>query len=151
VLTRDLRIAGFQLGGGGRYGRERGALAKRATAFALRVVRLFRALPECGEARVTGFQLLRSATSVAANYRAVCKSRSRANFISKLGIVEEEADETVFWLEFLGETGVVKKERLRDLVSEGNQLTAIFAASRKTARRNNRRLTAGDQKIKEVR
>jgi four helix bundle protein len=130
----------------------RGAeLAKRATDFALRVVRLYRALPECDEARVVGSQLLRSATSVAANYRAVCKARSRADFISKLGIVEEEADETVFWLEFLGETGVVKKERLRDLVSEGSQLTAIFAASRKTARRNNRRLTVGDQKIKEVR
>ena len=127
------------------------ALAKRTTDFALRVVRLYRALPGCDEARVVGSQLLRSATSVAANYRAVCRARSRADFISKLGIVEEEADETVFWLEFLGETGVVKKERLRDLVSEGDQLTAIFAASRKTARRNNCRLTVGGQKIKGVR
>jgi len=77
---------------------------------------------------VIGSQLLPSATSVAANYRAVCKARSRADFISRLGSVEEEADETVFGLEFWGESGVVKKDRLRDLVSEGNQLTAIFAA-----------------------
>jgi four helix bundle protein len=103
-------------------------LAKRATDFALRVVRLYRALPACDEARVIGSQLLPSATSVAANYRAVCKARSRADFISRLGSVEEEADETVFGLEFWGESGVVKKDRRRDLVSEGNQLTAIFAA-----------------------
>lgn len=76
-------------------------LQKRTTNFALRVVRVFRSLPNCAEARVVGNQLLRSGTSVAANYRAACKGRSRADFISKLGIVEEEADETLFWLEFL--------------------------------------------------
>ena len=76
-------------------------LQQRTTNFAIRVVRLFRSLPNCAEARVVGHQLLRSGTSVAANYRAACKGRSRADFISKLGIVEEEADETLFWLEFL--------------------------------------------------
>jgi four helix bundle protein len=150
TVTRHLRLPGsnwwMEVGMEGKGA----ALAKRATDFALRVVRPYRALPEGGEARVIGSQLLRSATSVAAHYRAVCKARSRGDFISKLGIVEEEADETVFWLEFLGEAGVVKKDRLRDLVSEGNELTAIFAASRKTARRNHRRLTAGSQKIREV-
>jgi hypothetical protein len=102
-------------------------LRKRTTDFALRVVRLFRALPNCSEARVIGHPLLRSATSVAANYRAACRARSRADFISKLGIVEEEA-----------EVGLVKKERLLDLIAEGNQLTAFFVASRITAKTNNR-------------
>src|SRR5437870_7154303 len=86
--------------------------------FALRIIKVSRALPRCPEARVIGHQLLRSGTSVAANYRAACRSRSRADFISKLGIVEEEADETVFWLEFLGDAGLVRKERLSSLLSE---------------------------------
>ena len=93
--------------------------------------------PDCSEGRVIGQQLLRSATSVAANYRAVCKARSRADFISKLGIVEQEADET-FWLEFFAETALMKKERPRNLVSEGKQLTAIFRSSRKTSKKNSR-------------
>jgi four helix bundle protein len=115
-------------------------LKKRTRNFAVRIVRLFRALPSCPEARVVGQQLLRSGTSVAANYRAACKARSPADFISKLGIVEEEADETVFWLEFLVETGLVRRERMLDLTDEAKQLTAIFAASRRTAKGNNRKL-----------
>jgi len=83
-------------------------LRRRTTDYALRIVRLFRALANGSEGRVIGHQLLRSATSVAANYRAACRARSRADFIFKLGIVEEEADETVFWLEFLAEAGLVK-------------------------------------------
>jgi four helix bundle protein len=75
---------------------------------------------------------------VAANYRAACKARSPADFISKLGIVEEESDETVFWLEFLVETGLVRRERMLDLTDEAKQLGAIFAASRITAKNNNR-------------
>jgi four helix bundle protein len=113
-------------------------LRKRSMQFALRVVRLFRSLPTSSEARVVGQQLLRSGTSVAANYRAVCKARSRADFISKLGIVEEEIDESVFWLEFLVETQMMPRKRMDDLIDEAKQLTAIFAASRKTAKRNNR-------------
>ena len=113
-------------------------LRKRSMQFALRVVRLFRSLPTSSEARVVGQQLLRSGTSVAANYRAVCKARSRADFISKLGIVEEEIDESVFWLEFLVETQMMPRKRMDDLIDEAKQLTAIFAASRKKAKRNNR-------------
>src|ERR1700691_734175 len=113
-------------------------LRKRTMQFALRVVRLFRSLPSSAEARVVGQQLLRSGTSVGANYRAVCKARSRADFVSKLGIVEEEADESVFWLEFLVESKMMPRKRMMNLIDEAKQLTAIFAASRTTAKRNNR-------------
>jgi four helix bundle protein len=124
-------------------------LKKRTRNFAVRVVQLFRALPNCSEARVVGQQLLRSGTSVAANYRAACKARSSADFISKLGIVEEEADETVFWLEFLVEAGLMRHERMLDLTDEAKQLTAIFAASRRTAKENNRQLKIGTRKSNE--
>ena len=113
-------------------------LRLRTTAFALRVLKVFRSLPNCPEARVIGQQMLRSSTSVAANYRAACRARSRAEFVSKLGIVEEEADETLFWLEFLADAELVRLERLRDLISEARQLTAIFVASRRTAKKMNR-------------
>jgi len=83
---------------------------------------------------------------VAANYRAACKARSPADFISKLGIVEEESDETVFWLEFLVETGLVEHERMADLTDEAKQLSAIFAASRLTAKNNNRQSKIGNRK-----
>jgi four helix bundle protein len=81
-----------------------------------------------------GRQLLRSGTSVAANYRAVNRARSRAEFISKISIVVEEADESVFWLELLGESGVIRQERLEELLMEARELTAIFAASQRTAK-----------------
>ena len=77
-------------------------LKARTMQFAIRIVRVFKGLPRGDEARIIGKQLLRSGTSVAANYRAVCRSRSRAEFISKMSVVVEEADETVFWLELLG-------------------------------------------------
>ena len=109
-------------------------LERRTKAFAVRVVKLFQALPKADEARVLGKQLLRSATSVAANYRAAARARSRAEFVAKLGIVVEEADETVFWIELLIETGLVPESRIADLLDEARQLTAIFAASRHTAR-----------------
>ncbi len=79
-------------------------------------------------------QLLRSSTSIAANYRAAGRARSKAEFISKLGVVIEEADETVFWLEFLADTGIVKATKLRELINEANQLLLIFSASRSTAK-----------------
>lgn len=107
----------------------------RTKQFAIRVVRLFRCLPKTDEARTISWQLLRSGTSVAANYRAVCRARSKAEFIAKIGIVVEEADETVFWLELLIDTGIVRENRLRDLLSEGDELVRIFAASQQTARR----------------
>ena len=109
-------------------------LRERTKQFAVRVVKLFRALPRTSEAQVIGKQLLRSSTSVAANYRAVCRARSRPEFISKLGVVVEECDETVFWLELLAETAIVPPKRLEALLAEANQLLAIFGASQRTAR-----------------
>lgn len=109
-------------------------LKDRTKEFAIRVVKLYRALPRTEEARVIGRQVLRSGTSMAANYRAVCRARSKAEFISKVGIVVEEADETVFWLELLVETGVVKSDKMESLLVEANELLAIFAASQRTAR-----------------
>jgi len=110
-------------------------LKPRTKQFALRVIRLFRSLPRKPEAEVIGKQLLRSATSVAANYRAVCRSRSDAEFLSKMGVVLEEADESVFWLELLSESDLVPTKRIADLTREANELVAIFAQSRITAQR----------------
>ena len=109
-------------------------LKNRSKQFAIRIVKLFRSLPRTEDARIMGKQVLRSGTSVAANYRAVCRARSKAEFIAKIGIVVEEADETIFWLELLVETGIVIEPRMRSLMSEGNELLAIFAASQYTAR-----------------
>ena len=109
-------------------------LKKRTKQFALRVIRLVEALPRTRTAQVIGNQLLRSATSVAANYRAACRARSQADFIHKLGIVEEEADESLFWLELVVETNLMLAARVQDLIQEADELTAIFVASRKTAK-----------------
>ena len=106
----------------------------RTKQFAIRVIRLSRALPRNEEARVLGKQLLRSATSVGANYRGACRSRSRAEFIAKLGVVLEEADETVFWLELLFEADIVGQARLAPLIKEAEELTSIFVASLRTAK-----------------
>jgi four helix bundle protein len=109
-------------------------LRERAKQFAIRIVRVVRSLPRSDEARVIGRQLLRSATSVAANYRAVCRARSRAEFVAKIGVVVEEADESVFWLELLADTDVIPRERIADVLAEANELLAVFAASQRTAR-----------------
>ncbi len=109
-------------------------LKERTKQFAVRIVRLFQSLPKTDEARVLGRQVLRSGTGVGANYRAVCRARSRPEFIAKLGVVLEEADETVFWLELLVETGIVQQPRLEALLKEANELTSIFVVSRHTAR-----------------
>jgi four helix bundle protein len=109
-------------------------LKERTKQFAIRVVRLFRSLPKTEEARIVGKQALRSGTSVAANYRAVCRARSKAEFVAKIGVVVEEADETVFWLELLVETGIVAQARMDGLLTEANELLAIFAASQRTAK-----------------
>jgi four helix bundle protein len=109
-------------------------LKLRTKQFAIRIVRLCRALPRSQEGKVLSYQLLRSGTSVAANYRAVCRSRSRADFISKMAIVTEEIDETIFWLELLVETNVFPEHRLKSLLREGNELRAIFGASQRTAK-----------------
>src|ERR1035441_647569 len=104
-------------------------LQSRTKRFALRVVKLYRSLPKSNEARILGKQLLRSGTSVGANYRAACRARSRAEFVAKLGIVLEEADETVFWLELLQESGIVTARKLGPLIQEASELTSIFVAS----------------------
>jgi four helix bundle protein len=109
-------------------------LRRRTKEFALRVIKLFRALPKTEEARILGRQILRSGTSVAANYRSACRSRSRADFISKIGITVEEADETAFWLELLVDANIVRRDRLEHLLVEANELVRIFQASRTTAR-----------------
>src|ERR1035438_4653726 len=109
-------------------------LRARTRKFAIRIVLLFKGLPKTDEARIIGKQVLRSGTSVAANYRPVCRSRSKAEFISKMGIVVEEADETTFWLELLHETSIVPEAGLLELHAEANELLAIFAASLWTAR-----------------
>jgi four helix bundle protein len=110
-------------------------LKDRTKKFALRIIRVIRSLPPGLEARVIGHQLLRSGTSVACNYRAVCRARSRAEFLAKLAIVIEEADESAFWLELLIDAGLVSESKLKDLKSEANQLVAIFNASRTMAKK----------------
>jgi four helix bundle protein len=109
-------------------------LRNRTKQFALRIVKLFRSLPKTDEARIMGRQVLRSGTSVAANYRAAGRARSRAEFVAKMGTILEETDETVFWLEILVDSGIVQAQRMADLLAEANELVAIFAASRVTAR-----------------
>jgi len=110
------------------------ALKVRTRDFAIRIVRLFQVLPKSTEAQVIGRQLLRSGTSVAANYRAACRARSKAEFVSKIGIVVEEADETVFWIDLLGATAIFSAQKLSVIAKEADELLAIFAASQLTAK-----------------
>ena len=106
----------------------------RTKQLALRVIRLVEALPKTPTAAVLGKQLLRSATSIGANYRAACRGKSRADVIAKLAIVEEEADETLYWMELLIDAGIVPAARLADLMEETNQIIAMTVASIKTLR-----------------
>jgi four helix bundle protein len=107
-------------------------MKQRTKAFALRVIKLAGTLSKDFVGRRLGDQLLRSGTSVAANYRAACRARSSADFTSKLGVAEEEADESALWLELLAESGLVPAKRLANLAREADELTAIIVASRKT-------------------
>lgn len=104
----------------------------RTKQFGLQVLKLYAALPKREEARVIGRQLLRSATSVGANYRAVCRARSDRDFLSKLGVVIEETDETLFWLELLAEGDIMPAAKLSALTQEANELLAIFGATQRT-------------------
>lgn len=106
----------------------------RTKTYANRVVKLCAALPGNWIAQTLGKQLLRSGTSVGANYRAVCRAKSNADFINKLRVVEEECDESQFWMELLVDNGLVKGTRLRDLMKEGDEILAIVVSSAKTAR-----------------
>jgi len=106
----------------------------RTKTFALRVIRACEVLSESRVSRVIGHQLLRSGTSVGANYRAACRAKSRADFISKMGIVEEECDESIYWMELLVESGQINATRLAGLMTEANELLALVVASIKTAK-----------------
>jgi four helix bundle protein len=111
-------------------------LLGRTKVFALRSLRLVDHLPRTMSGRAIGNQLVRSATSVGANYRAACRSRSRAEFAAKLGIVAEEADESVYWLELISEGKLLPEAKVTDLLKEANELTAIFTSARRTSSQN---------------
>ncbi len=104
----------------------------RTKQFAIRVIKLFQRLSKSAESQIIGKQLLRSATSAAANYRAACRSRSDKEFYAKASIVVEELDESIFWLELLADCGIIKKSLLEDLLNEAIELVKILAKARKT-------------------
>ena len=108
-------------------------LKQRTKQFALRVLKLIAALPNNIQGRAVASQLVRAGTSVASNYRAACRGRSKAEFIAKLGIVEEEADESAFWLELIIEGSLLKAKLVEPLLDEANELARIMASSRITA------------------
>jgi len=110
----------------------------RTKTFAGRIVKLCSALPGNWVAQTIGKQLLRSGTSVGANYRAVCRAKSSSDFINKLRIVEEECDESLFWMELLVENNLVKATRLQSLMQEASEILAIVVSSAKTARMSGR-------------
>jgi four helix bundle protein len=111
-------------------------LQDRTKKFAVRVIKAFTRLPKNEAARTVGRQFLRSGTSLAANYRAACRARSTADFISKIAVVAEEADETLFWFELLIESELISAKLIRPLMSECDELLRIFSASAATARAN---------------
>lgn len=109
-------------------------LKERTKRFAVGIIRLCRDLPTSVDGKTVVHQMIRSGTSVGANYRASCRARSRAEWIAKLGVVEEEADETLFWLEVAIESGLVSDRRAEALLKEADELTAIFVSSLKSAK-----------------
>jgi four helix bundle protein len=109
-------------------------LKKRTKTFALQVISLVEGLPKTLTGKVIGNQLIRSGTSVGANYRAACRAKSKADFINKLKIVEEEADESIYWMELLEEAKVVESSKLNRLKKEADELIAIFVSSIKKAK-----------------
>ncbi len=110
-------------------------LKQRTKAFGLSVIKLVDQLPQTRSANVIGNQLVRSATSVGANYRAACRARSKAEFAAKLGIVEEEADESAYWIEILIEAGMLPQNRITGMLQEANELVAIVVASLNTVKK----------------
>jgi len=109
-------------------------LKKRTFEFGSRVIAAVEALPKTETGRILGRQLLRAGTSVGANYRAAARARSRADFVAKLGVVEEECDESAYWMEMIIDRKLLKPRRVNDLLAEANELLAITVASIKTAR-----------------
>jgi len=121
---------------------------ERTKKLALRVIRVVEALPRNRSADVIGKQLLRSATSVGANYRAACRGKSTSDVIAKLGIVEEEADESIYWMELLIEGGLIPEAKLKDLLAETNEIVAMTVASIKTLRSRSRNPQSKIQNLK---
>ena len=111
-------------------------LLARTRAFSLRILKLVDHLPRTTSGRAIGNQLVRSGTSIGANYRAACRSRSHAEFAAKLGIVAEESDETIYWLELIRDGNLLPANKLTELLQEADELTAIFTAGRRTSSRN---------------
>ena len=111
-------------------------MKNRTKVFAIEILKLVEALPKTSTAKIITNQIVRCVTSVASNYRSACRARSKAEFIAKLGIVEEEADETLFWLELTEESGILPSDYLQVLKQEANEITAIVVASCKSARAN---------------
>ena len=109
-------------------------LKKRTFEFGSRVIAAVEASPKTETGRILGRQLLRAGTSVGANYRAAARARSRADFVAKLGVVEEECDESAYWMEMIIDRKLLKPRRVNDLLAEANELLAITVASIKTAR-----------------
>lgn len=112
-------------------------LKDRTKQFALAVIRFADELPNTKAGNTIGSQLIRSGTSVAANYRSALKARSGPDSISKITVVEEESDESLFWLELIRDSGLISAERLRKLIKEAGELTAIFTSTGKTSKQNN--------------
>ena len=112
-------------------------MKSRTKQYALRVIKAVQALPNDRVGNVLGSQLLRAGTSVGANYRAVCRAKSTADFVNKLKIVEEECDESLFWMELLVESGVLAQKKLGALLKEGDEILAIIVSALKTTRENN--------------
>jgi four helix bundle protein len=108
-------------------------LLERTKQFALRIFKLVGALPQTIQGRAVAAQLIRSGTSVAANYRAACRARSKPEFVAKLGMVEEEADESAFWLELIIETRLLNPRKVTPLLAEAGEIVAMMASSKKTA------------------
>ncbi|MBK7212469.1 MAG: four helix bundle protein [Bacteroidales bacterium] len=111
-------------------------LQKRTMQLALEIIKITKKLPISQESKVITYQIIKSATSTAANYRASCRAKSRKDFIAKLGIVEEECDETIFWLQLMIEAKLLDETIVNKLIQESNSLLAIFVASIKTASKN---------------
>jgi four helix bundle protein len=111
-------------------------LKQRMLRFSIEIIRLVEGIPRSQAGEIIGKQLIRCATSIGANYRSACKGRSKPEFIAKLGIAEEEADETQYWLEILSSSGLIARGQFEKLHTEASELTAILTSSGKTARLN---------------
>lgn len=122
-------------------------LVNRTKQMALRVITVVRSLPESAEGSVIGKQVIRSVTSVAANYRLACKARSHKDFVYKLGICEEEADETQLWIELIVDSNLAEKAQMESLLQEASELTSSFAASRITAQKGSHKSSTANRQL----